>query len=218
MEYKQFCALARAAEIVGERWTLLIIRELFLGPRRFTDLQRSLGEVSTSTLSERLARLEERRLIQREYMAPPAASMVYSLTPAGEALRPAVLELIRWGARYLLPRRPGERLEPGWLVLALSAYARDTATPARRFRVHLQEAGRSCTILIEGGPHGASVRLDDNSRADLTFAADAEMLLGLMSGRIDARSVLSDARLRLSGDTSALAEFPELFTGGREGM
>src|SRR6266852_4653604 len=99
--YDQFCALARAAEILGERWTLLIVRELLLGPRRFSDLRERLDGVSPSVLTERLGRIEKIGLVRRSVLPPPAASTVYELTEHGDALRPAVHELIRWGGRFL---------------------------------------------------------------------------------------------------------------------
>src|SRR6516164_6608700 len=101
--YNQFCALARAAEIVGERWTLLIIRELLLGARRFGDLGERLGGVSPTLLTERLN------------------AQVYELTETGQALQPAIRELIRWGGRFLFPPRDGDAFEPDWALLALGA-------------------------------------------------------------------------------------------------
>src|SRR5437667_4604979 len=108
MRYRQFCALARAAELLAERWTLLIIRELLLGPKRFTDLREGLEHVSTSVLAQRLAAMESSGLVHRVDLGPPVASPTYALTDDGAALRPAVHELIRWGGRFLLPPRRGE--------------------------------------------------------------------------------------------------------------
>ena len=122
VQYKQFCALARAAEILGERWTLLIVRELLLGPQRFTDLLERLHDVSTSVLTERLSRLEEFGVVEKAYLPPPAASSVYRLTEVGEAVRPAIYELIHWGGRFLFPSRPGDHFQPDWLRLVLMSY------------------------------------------------------------------------------------------------
>ena len=96
--YPQYCPLARAAEVVGERWTLLVLRELLLGPRRFSDLRRALTDVSTSVLADRLARLEERGLVAHRELDPPAGAAVYELSESGQALGPALLALARWGA------------------------------------------------------------------------------------------------------------------------
>ncbi len=107
--YRQFCALARAAEVIGERWTLLVVRELLLGPKRFSDLRDRLDGISPSVLTERLGRAEVLGLVRQSILPPPAASTVYELTEDGRALEPAILELIRWGGRYLLPARKGDR-------------------------------------------------------------------------------------------------------------
>ncbi|KKK65567.1 hypothetical protein LCGC14_2972840, partial [marine sediment metagenome] len=150
----QFCALARDAELLGERWTLLIIRELLLGPKRYTDLRERLDGVSTSVLAERLSRLEDAGLIRRTSLEPPAASIVYELTQDGRALRPAVFALIRWGGRYLMPQRPGERVEPDWLRLAMSAYIPKGPTPERSFNIHIPADGSEAVIHVRGGPDG----------------------------------------------------------------
>src|SRR5690606_41307941 len=99
--YRQFCALAFALDVVGERWTLLIVRELLAGPRRFTDLLDGLPGISPNLLSERLKRLEQQGLLVRRALPPPAASAVYDLTEYGHGLDPALLALGRWGSRRL---------------------------------------------------------------------------------------------------------------------
>ncbi|MBK9544559.1 MAG: helix-turn-helix transcriptional regulator [Dehalococcoidia bacterium] len=123
-EYAQFCALARAAEILGERWTLLILRELYLGPKRFSDLSARLKPVAPGILNGRLRSLERHGVIARRNVGPPTPARLYELTESGRALEPALFELLRWGARYLFPQRPGERFETEWLVMVLRAYLR----------------------------------------------------------------------------------------------
>src|SRR3990170_4910731 len=95
--YSQFCALARAAEILGERWTLLIIRELLLRQKRFSDLSDRLSGVSPTVLTARLNALVEHGVVQRVTLPPPFNAQVYELTPIGLGLKPAIRELIRWG-------------------------------------------------------------------------------------------------------------------------
>jgi DNA-binding HxlR family transcriptional regulator len=133
--YPQFCALARAAEIVGERWTLLIVRELCLGPKRFSDLRRGLEPVTASVLTERLNSLEARGVVERYDWPGPIPGKVFRLTPDGEALRPVIHELTRWGARFLFPQRPGETFRGEWLRLVFEAYASKSASP------HVRSAG-----------------------------------------------------------------------------
>jgi DNA-binding HxlR family transcriptional regulator len=108
--YGQFCGLAKALDVVGERWTMLIIREMALGPRRFSDLLEGLPGISTAVLTERLNRLENARLIIRRTLPPPAASKVYILTEDGRDLGRAIVPLAAWGVRLLATNR----LTPRW--------------------------------------------------------------------------------------------------------
>src|ERR1700704_6818882 len=96
--YGDQCGVARALDVVGERWALLVVRELLLGPKRFTDLRSGLPHLSPDVLSQRLRELEGAGIVQRRKLAPPAASRVYELTPRGRELEPVVLGLGRWGS------------------------------------------------------------------------------------------------------------------------
>src|SRR5258708_31123496 len=130
--YGQFCALARAAEIIGERWTLLIIRELLLAPMRFGDLATRLNDVSPALLTGRLNALIEHGVVRRTILPAPFNAQVYELTEVGRAIQPAIRELIRWGGRFLFPMREGDSFEPDWVLLALDPIARRTPTPGSR--------------------------------------------------------------------------------------
>ena len=101
--YGDRCGVARALDLVGERWALLVVRELLLGPKRFTDLRAGLPNLSPDVLAQRLRELEQARLLHRRKLAPPAGSRVYELTARGLALEPIVLELGRWGSQTPLP-------------------------------------------------------------------------------------------------------------------
>src|SRR5436190_22448972 len=96
--YGDRCGVARALDVVGERWALLVVRELLLGPKRFTDLRAGLPHVGPDVLAQRLRELEAARILERRTLAPPAASRVYELTERGRALEAVVLELGRWGS------------------------------------------------------------------------------------------------------------------------
>src|SRR5918999_5140313 len=108
--YLQYCALARALEVAGDRWTLLIVRELAPGPRRFTDLIDGLPGVSRNLLTDRLRDLERDGIIARRELPPPAARQVYELTDDGRDLATAMAPLIAWGIRLLGERKPEETL------------------------------------------------------------------------------------------------------------
>ena len=155
--YTQFCALARAAEIVGERWTLLIVRELLLGPTRFGDLAARLDGVSPALLTGRLNALMESGVIQRATLPAPFNAQVYELTETGRALQPAIRELIRWGGRFLFPMRDDDTFEPDWVLLALDAIARREPTPTCRIGLRVPHPGGVAAFIIEGGPEGTRV-------------------------------------------------------------
>jgi len=116
--YDQYCPIACSLGLVGERWTLLVVRELFSGPKRYTDLAEHLPGIGTNILADRLKELEAAGLVEKRKLPPPAASSVYELTEAGQALRPVLHELARFGAKYMGPPPP-DALEEGWLLGAL---------------------------------------------------------------------------------------------------
>ncbi|MDQ4142514.1 MAG: helix-turn-helix transcriptional regulator [Actinomycetota bacterium] len=119
--YGQYCALARSLDRIGDRWTLLIIRELLIGPRRYSDIRAAVPAIATNLLSQRLRDLEAQGIVTRRRLPPPAASSVYELTEVGRELEPAVLALIRWGRHWMLEDQPQDTFKPGWLALALRA-------------------------------------------------------------------------------------------------
>jgi DNA-binding HxlR family transcriptional regulator len=200
--YAQFCPLARAAEVLGSRWSLLVLRELMLGPQRFGELRRRLAGISTSVLAERLAALEGYAVVEAADLPPPASVRVYRLTPQGEALRPVLSELARWGLFWLRPPAAGDHFEADWLRLALQAFAAPGPTPARRYELRVG-GGR---LRFEGGEHGLRFSADD-APAELEIEAGPDALIGLLSGRLPATA----RGLRLRGDASALADLPRLF-------
>lgn len=119
--YNQYCGLARALELVGERWALLIIRDLSVRPRRYTDLLEGLPGIPTNVLSTRLKELERSGIIERQVAPAPQRGIRYALTPAGQALEPAVLALGRWGATQLDGPRPEEIVTPESVTMSLRA-------------------------------------------------------------------------------------------------
>ena len=143
--YDQYCPVACTLSLVGERWALLVVRELLHGPKRYTDLLEHLPGIGTNILAARLKELEAAGLVEKRKLPPPAASTVYELTPSGRELRPVLYELARFGARLLGPP-PLDALEEGWLVDALDL-ALSPVAPAGTlaFRVGAEEA-----TLIDG--------------------------------------------------------------------
>src|SRR2546428_9882818 len=125
--FGQYCGLARALELVGERWALLVVRDLVLSPKRFTDLRRGLPRIPTNILSARLKELEDAGVVRRRVLPRPAAGVVYELTEYGQELQDVVLRLGLWGARSLREPRPEDIVTPDSLILALRATFRPEA-------------------------------------------------------------------------------------------
>lgn len=210
IRYAQFCPLTRAVEILGERWTLLLLRELVPGPQRFSDLKARLPGVSSSVLASRLARLEEKGLIARRELPPPAASMVYELAEAGRALRPVMVELIRWGMRFLGEPCPEERFEPTWMLLGLQAFARRGPTQACDLRVLLTSDPDDVEIYISGGPGGTDVSLVPRPVQACVRAKGLDLLM-LANGFVDVSEAIASDRIQVEGDATVVAALPGLF-------
>lgn len=117
--YNQFCALAKALDVVGERWTLLVTRELLSGPKRFKDLHDALPGIGTNLLSTRLKAMEQHGLVARGKLPPPAASAVYQLTERGRGLDSVVGALVKWGFALLGMPQPDDCFRPRWAMQAL---------------------------------------------------------------------------------------------------
>jgi len=213
--YAQFCPLARATEILGQRWTLLILRELMCGPQRFADLRRRLPGVSASVLAERLEFLDQHGVIERRETGPPTPARLYALTPHGEALRPILLMLTRWGLRWLLPAVAGDHIEPDWVKLGVEAFAAPADSPKRRFELIATGAPHEARVRIEGGRRGTRI-VDDDAPVDATVRADPQTILGLMSGFLPASQAFEHGA-EFSGDASALEDLPRLFQFTVEG-
>lgn len=215
--YDQFCPLARASEVLAERWTLLVVRELLLGPQRFSDLRRRLPGVSTSVLSNRLRALEERGVISRRQLPPPAASTVVELTELGRALRPVVVAMAAWGIRLMEPRRPGDHFEPSWLRLGLMIVIGPDPTPERCFALRAPDRDEELVLFVTGGPSGsrlieAGERAPEPARVDATLRGDAKLLLDIVVGAVDAAEAVEAGDLQVDGDADALRDFPRLFS------
>ena len=138
--YDQYCPIAHSLGLIGERWTLLVVRELLYGPKRYTDLVDHLPGIGTNILAARLKELEAGGIVEKKKLPPPWASTVYELTPAGRELRPVLHELARFGARLIGPPPP-DALDEGWLIGALDLALSPLCKGARiAFRVGDEEA------------------------------------------------------------------------------
>lgn len=212
-EYAQFCSLARAAEVLGHRWNLLLLRELFHGPMRFRDLRDRLHGVSSSVLADRLRDLEARGVITQRELPPPAAVTVYELTDDGRAFWPALAEITRWGARFVLRRglRPGDHTEPDWLRGAVAIFARSGPTPAHHVEFRVRGARREVTVRVAGGPGGTRLAGEDEGAPEARISGTLPECLGVMAGLLDATAPPEGSSLRCEGDPAVARAVPRLF-------
>jgi DNA-binding HxlR family transcriptional regulator len=208
--YDQYCPVCHALGLVGERWALLVVRELLKGPKRYTDLLEGLPGVGTNILAARLRELEAGGILRKRKLPPPAASTVYELTEYGQELEEPLYALARWGARSIGPPEKKDRLDPDW---GLNAFAALLDPEAAR--------GLTATYVVRVGPETFSVELDDSrvhvetgetAAADLDFATDMETFYGLASGELDPGTAIADGRVELlAGKRPALERFFTLF-------
>ena len=200
--YDQSCGLATALDLLGERWTLLILRDLVLGPQRYTDLLDGLGGIGTNLLANRLRELEALGLVRKRELPPPAASTVYELSEEGRELEPAIAALGRWGARYVtLPESPGSlstRLLLIGLVMSLSP-ERARALEARRYE--LRVGGLPFRLWFEDGQ--AHARQEPAVRPDAVIEATAELLLALAAKHLTLDEALATGAVAVEGELEA---------------
>lgn len=208
--YNQYCATARTLDLVGERWTLLLVRELLTGPKRFGDLQASLRGLGTGLLASRLKHLEREGLAHRTTLPPPARTPVYALTEAGEELAPAILELARWGLKWAMgERRPAETFHPGWTVLGLRACFDPGAAAGLRAVYEFRVGDEVFHARVDDGTiealHGPAQHPD----ATITIEEDAFVALTGQGGTFE--EAIATGAASASGDAAALRRLKGLF-------
>jgi DNA-binding HxlR family transcriptional regulator len=207
--YNQYCGLAYALDIVGERWTILIIRELIAGPRRFTDLVEGLPGISTNLLAERLKSLEQQGMLRRRVLPPPAASTVYELTSLAQALETSLLELGKWGSQFVPPSAEGATvLNVGSYALTLKTFFRPEQAQAVNETYELHIDNEVLRVRIKAGE--IDVRQGENQNADVIFYTDMPTYLGLLQRKIQPDEAISGGLIRIEGDPAALTRFQEL--------
>jgi DNA-binding HxlR family transcriptional regulator len=206
--YGQYCGFARALEIVGERWGLLIIRDLLVGPKRFTDLRRGLPRIPSNILSDRLKELEDAGVVQRRVLPRPAGSIVYELTEHGGDLEDAVLALGRWGARSLGYPRPGEIITVDSVIMAMRTTFRPDAAKDLRASYELRLGDVILNLQIEDG----SLRVAEGSlpEADLVIEA-GPAIKTLMAREVSPAEAIANGLVRLTGNAELLGRFVEIF-------
>ena len=211
--YNQFCALARTLDVAGDRWTLLIVRELTPGPRRFTDLLDGLPGVSRNLLTERLRALEHAGIIARHELPPPAARRVYELTDDGRDLAVAMAPLIAWGARHLGERKPGESFRARWPAVAMAGLADREAARGVSESYQYVVGDSAFHFTVDDG----SIQLRDGRAQDpaVIWTTDEETWMDIASGKITASSAASTGALTFSGDAQATKRLRKIFSRKR---
>ena len=223
--YDQFCGLARALDVVGERWTLLLVRNLLLGPRRYGELLQELPGITTNLLAKRLAELEASGLIERQARPSPGGDVaVYTLTADGAALEPAIHALAGWGGRWLGRPRASDTLDLGWGMLSLKRRYRGGLHGALAFVVDTVRGPRRYTLRFDGAAmtvrdaaaDPASDAVDgtmDSAPIDAEVTTDAETLRAVfMAGDHEARH-----RLRVTGNRRFVEEVLDALAPPRGG-
>jgi DNA-binding HxlR family transcriptional regulator len=206
--YCDGCAAAHALDIVGERWALLVVRELLLGPKRFTDLRAGLPSASPDVLARRLRELEQAGVVRRRKLAPPAGSRVYELTDWGMELEPVITQLGRWGARS--PSLPLDaEMSIDSLVLALRTMFDPCAADGLRASYELRLGEDRFRAEVDDG-HLEVVR-GDAERSEATIETDPGTLAALVFKGRQLDEALRSGDLKLKGDRSAVARFLTLF-------
>jgi DNA-binding HxlR family transcriptional regulator len=200
--YGQYCAVAKALDVVGDRWTLLVIRELMLrGGARYTDIQEGLPGIATNLLTSRLRELEEQGIVWREAAPPPVATTLYHLTDAGRELDPILRALGRWGARFMADPPGPLAFRSHWLTFPVTEFLRDVRPDEPPVTIEVRPGDRPAVIEVG---HGALVtRVGAADSPDLILEGSAPLILGLLTSRIG----LDEARrsgLEATGDTGVL--------------
>ena len=200
----QYCPVSRAVDLLGERWTILIVRDMLVGTRRFNDLARGLPGLSRNLLSKRLRRLEQAGLVER-------LDGEYLLTPAGEALRPIVFGLGGWAARWIFgDPRPSE-LDPDLLVWWMHTRIDTTLLPARRtvFHIHFADDPRRYWIVVDAnGPSVCDV--DPGFEVDVTISADVATLHRVWLGREPITDAVRSGGLAFEGPRALTRRMPDV--------
>lgn len=206
--YGQYCGFSRALELIGERWAMLILRDLFVEPKRFSDLQRGLPGIPSNILTARLKELEENGLVRRRVQPRPGGGVSYELTETGRELEPAVIELGRWGAKRLGELRPDEVVTEDSMVMALrTTFRREAAGKAKaRFELRLGE------IVIHAIIRNGAVTVGKGAIDDPDLVIEAGPgIRALMAQEISPDEALKSKTVRIKGDRALFPLFARVF-------
>ncbi len=207
--YRQYCSIAHALDIVGERWTLLMIRELLIGPKRFTDILNNLPGIGTNLLTSRLKDLEGEEVIRRRWLPPPAGSTVYELTEKGRGLETVIIELGKWGSLGQALPRTGDHFRPGWSVLAMHFAFRAEVAAGLTEKYEFRIGDEIFHASVENGEIETGQGPID--APDLVITADAYTYSAVAMQRVTLMEAIDAGNARYQGDEDALKHCSEVF-------
>lgn len=200
--YGQYCAVAKSLDLIGDRWTLLIVRELLVrGTCRYTDLRNGLPGIATNLLADRLRDLEENGIVRREAAPPPIATTVFDLTDRGKALQPVLNELGRWGAPLMFDPTDGDAFRGHWFSLPTELFLTDNAPDGPPIAIELRTGDEPMLLETAGGDVHARPGTAD--QADAVITGTPQLVLSVLTAKLD----LAEARtlgLRYDGDPAVL--------------
>jgi DNA-binding HxlR family transcriptional regulator len=200
--YDEYCAIAKSLDVVGDRWTLLIVRELWLrGACRYTDLRNGLPGIASNLLAERLRELDHAGVIEREDAPPPIATTLFRLTPRGELLRPVLEGLTRWGLALMTEQKPGDAVRSHWLASTLELMLIDRRPDASPVTVELRTGDQP--IVIETRDGAIHTRLGPADGADATLTGPPKPIMGLLLGLLQPGEAKANG-IDYQGDPSIL--------------
>lgn len=206
--YDDGCAMAHALDLVGERWALLVIRELMLGPKRFTDLRASLPGISANVLTQRLEDLEAVSILERRKLPPPIATWVYRLTEWGQELEPIVQSLGKWAARS--PHMPEDaHMSVNSVVLSFRTMFNSDVAGDFETRLQLSLSGEPFQVTISDGE--IEIVRGEITRPDATLDGSSDTIAALVYGGHDLDKAVRAGELTVSGDIAKLKRFATLF-------
>lgn len=206
--YDDGCAAAHALDLIGERWALLVARELMLGPLRFTDLKAALPGISPNVLAQRLEEMEATAILCRRRLPPPAASVVYELTPWGYELEPLLRTIGRWAARSPT-LAPGKPMSVASVVLSFRTMFDPSLAGDLDAVIDVVFAERRYVARIAGG--GFSIEPGHSLRPDAVVDCDQNVLAMVVYGGRPLDEAIRAGELRLAGDHDVVARFVGLF-------
>lgn len=208
--YEQYCGLALALDRIGERWTLLIVRELLTGPKRFSDVAKGLPGVATNLLAARLKSLQIGGLIERRSLPAPATVEVYDLTELGRGLTEIVHALVRWGGQFMQERTHGQNFQPHWMAVALQVLLSPRLTVKIPVTVLVEVPEGRIALRV----HADGIRTEnaDTAIPDVHLKGPAPVILGLAAGELDWASARTMG-LAISGRSDATRIARGLFMG-----